>query len=187
MTTRGLKKKHRLLTLSNGLTSLRLFAAPFFYFAIIHQFWWTACGLFWLAVASDVIDGRLARARNETSTFGGILDHVSDATFVSLGHLALVKIQATPDYLPIFIMLAFLQYAADSRILAGRALRMSIIGRWNGVCYFIPPGVLVTREALGLALPPDAWIASIGWLLLATTVFSMSDRLLGVFQRRGNI
>ncbi|MFP6654611.1 MAG: CDP-alcohol phosphatidyltransferase family protein, partial [Myxococcota bacterium] len=146
--------------------------------------WWTACGLFWLAVASDVLDGRLARARNETSTFGGFFDHASDATFVFLGHLALAKIQATPDLLPIFIMLAFLQYALDSRILDGQALRVSIVGRWNGVCYFIAPGALVTREALGWTLPPNAWIAAIGWLLLATTLLSMADRLFAVFARQ---
>ncbi len=176
------ESKARLFTLSNGLTSLRLLAAPFFYWAIVNQNWWLACALFWLAVASDVVDGRIARARNETSAFGGVLDHGSDATFVALGHLALARSGTTPDLLAMLIVVAFLQYALDSRILSGHTLRASSIGRWNGVLYFFPPGILVTREALGLAIPPDAWIKAFGWILLVSTLISMSDRLLGVAQ-----
>jgi CDP-diacylglycerol--glycerol-3-phosphate 3-phosphatidyltransferase len=178
------ESKNSLFTLSNGLTSLRLLAAPLFYWAIVNQVWWLACTLFWLAVASDVIDGRVARARNETSAFGGVLDHGSDATFVAVGHLALTRSGTTPDLLAILIVAAFLQYAYDSRILSGHKLRASLIGRWNGVLYFFSPGIFVTREALGLAIPPDAWIKALGWLLLVSTLVSMSDRLLGVVQAK---
>ena len=174
------KRKSSLLTLSNGLTSMRLFAAPIFYWAIVNQRWGLACALFWLAVVSDVIDGRIARARNETSAFGGILDHGSDATFVAMGNLALVRIGAAPDLLPILIVAAFLQYALDSRILSGHVLRASAIGRWNGVFYFIAPGVIVTREVLALSIPPDAWVNALGWALLVSTLISMADRLFGV-------
>ena len=167
-------------TLSNGLTSMRLLAAPFFYWAIVSHGWWLACLLFWLAVASDVVDGRVARARNETSAFGGALDHGTDATFVTLGQLALVKIGATPELLPILIVVSFFQYAFDSRILSGRVLRASVIGRWNGIFYFVAPGILVTREALGLTFPSDAWINALGWLLVVSTVISMADRLIGL-------
>ena len=52
---------HRWMTLSNGLTSMRLIAAPFFYWLIVNQSWWVACLVFWLAVASDFVDGRLAQ------------------------------------------------------------------------------------------------------------------------------
>jgi len=172
--------KAQIWTVSNGLTSLRLLAAPFFYWAIVEEAWALAAALFWLAVLSDVIDGRVARARQETSAFGGVLDHGSDAIFVSLGHFALLKSGTTPDLLPILILAAFLQYAFDSRILSGQVLRASLIGRWNGVFYFIAPGILVTREALGLSIPPDSGIRAIGWLLLVSTIVSMGDRLIAV-------
>ena len=174
--------KATILTLSNGLTSLRLLAAPVFYWSIVHQAWWTACALFWLAVVSDLLDGRIARARNETSAFGGVLDHGSDATFVALGHLALARSGASPDLLAVLIVVAFLQYAFDSQILSGHTLRASVIGRWNGVLYFFSPGILVTREALGLSIPTDVWIRTIGWILLVSTLISMADRLIGVVQ-----
>ena len=61
------------LTLSNGLTSMRLLAAPVFFCWVVEGAWIAACVVFWLAVASDLVDGRLARARGETSVFGGVL------------------------------------------------------------------------------------------------------------------
>lgn len=167
-------------TLSNGLTSLRLIAAPFFYCSIVDRHWWAACLLFWLAVASDLVDGRLARARDESSALGGLLDHGSDATFVTLGQLALVKAGWVPALLPALIVVAFLQYVLDSRILAGRTLRASFIGRWNGILYFIPPGMIVTREALGLAVPSDPIILFFGWALAISTLISMADRAMSV-------
>jgi phosphatidylglycerophosphate synthase len=36
-------------------------------------------------VATDWLDGRIARRFGETSALGGFLDHVTDAAFVSLG------------------------------------------------------------------------------------------------------
>ena len=156
---------------------MRLVAAPVLYWLIVNQFWWPACLLFWLAVASDVFDGRLARARGETSAFGGLLDHASDAIFVTLGQAALVKTGWVPALLPVLIIAAFLQYVFDSRILARRDLRASFLGRWNGIFYFIPPGVIVTREALGLALPSDRIVFCFGWVLVVSTLISMADRL----------
>lgn len=178
------KRTPQWFTFSNGLTSMRLVAAPFFYLFIVNQSWWAACTLFWLAVASDIVDGRLARARGESSAFGGLLDHTSDATFVTLGQVALVKAGCVPILLPILIVAAFLQYGFDSRVLAGRELRASYLGRWNGVLYFVPPGVMVTREALGLALPPDAIVFILGWVLVISTLISMVDRLTSAISAR---
>jgi phosphatidylglycerophosphate synthase len=171
------EQTQRWFTPSNGLTLTRLVAAPFFYWLIVNRFWWAACLVFWLAVVSDIVDGRLARSRGETSTLGGILDHVSDATFVTLGNLALVRTGGVPVLLPPLILAAFLQYAFDSRILAGRELRASSLGRWNGIFYFVPPGVIVTREALGLEVPPDQMISIVGWVLVISSLISMVDRL----------
>jgi phosphatidylglycerophosphate synthase len=168
------------LTLSNGLTSMRLVAAPFFYWLIVHQSWWVACLLFWLAVASDFVDGRLARSRGESSALGGLLDHASDATFVTLGQLALAAAGWVPLLLPILIVGAFLQYVFDSRIVVGRELRASFLGRWNGIFYFVPPGVIVTREALGLTIPPNGIVLFLGWALVVSTMISMGDRLVSL-------
>jgi phosphatidylglycerophosphate synthase len=169
------------LTWANVLTSLRLFSAWPLYLAIEKEAWWVACGIFWMAVASDLVDGRIARARGESSAFGGLLDHASDATFVIVGLLALASSDQTPWILPYLVGAAFIQYVLDSKTLAGRPLRASALGRWNGILYFVPIGVVVTRESVFLSIPGDDVVFFLGGLLAASTLISMSDRLWALF------
>ncbi len=164
------------LTWSNALTLLRLISAPFFACALIGGSIEAACSLFWLAVATDMADGRLARARGEVSAFGGLLDHATDASFVTLGLAALAVRGIVPWALPILVAAAFVQYVLDSKSLAGHELRGSFLGRWNGILYFVPLGILVTRGAVGLDWPPDALIRTVSLALVASTILSMSTR-----------
>ncbi len=166
----------RLLTWSNALTVSRLIAAPFFFCALLGDASILALLLFWGAVATDVADGRLARARGETSNFGGLLDHATDASFVSLGLFALAQAGRVPLALPVLVVVAFLQYMLDSKSLSGRALRSSALGRWNGILYFAPLGIVATRDGLGLAWPPDALVNAIAWALVVSSTLSMADR-----------
>ena len=75
-------------TRANALTALRLAAAPACAFAVAYQLHGVALALFVLAVATDLVDGRVARRYGETSALGGLLDHATDATFVALGCFA---------------------------------------------------------------------------------------------------
>jgi phosphatidylglycerophosphate synthase len=165
-----------LLTWSNALTASRLVSVPFFYCALLGDARVLAAILFWVAVATDFADGRLARARGETSPLGGLLDHATDASFVTLGLTALTQRGLAPALLPVLVATAFVQYVLDSRSLAGRPLRTSRLGRWNGVLYFVPLGAVVTRDWLGLAWPADALVQALGLLLVGTTLVSMADR-----------
>ena len=122
------------------------------------------------------MDGRLARARGESSALGGLLDHGSDATLVVFGLLALAAAGQTPWALPLLVAAAFLQYVLDSRALAGRQLRTSALGRWNGILYFVPIGIIVTRESLAVDFPGDTKVIWLGWALVLSTFVSMNDR-----------
>jgi phosphatidylglycerophosphate synthase len=165
------------LTWSNALTALRLFTAPFFFCFLLGEHVWVSFGLFWLAVATDVADGWLARARGEATAFGGLLDHATDASFVCFGLAALSMTGVVSAALPVLVLLAFVQYVVDSKSLAGHELRASFLGRWNGILYFVPLGVVVTREALGLSWPDDFAVRSLGYVLVLSTVASMADRV----------
>jgi len=175
----------RRLTWSNALTALRLISAPFFWCALIGDAIGPACALFWLAVVTDMADGRLARARGEVSAFGGLLDHATDASFVTLGLAALASRGVVPWALPILVAAAFVQYVLDSKSLAGRELRGSFLGRWNGILYFVPLGIFVTRGALGLVWPPDSLIRMLSLALVASTILSMATRARTLLRVRG--
>ena len=165
-------------TLANGVTALRLAAAPALVAAVLEPAPRLALGLFALAIATDLLDGRVARWRGEVTPLGGLLDHATDAAFVSLGLGALALRGELPLLLPLLVAAAFLQYVLDSRAHRGRPLRASGLGRVNGIAYFVALGAPLVRDALGLGLPPQRVVAGLGWLLVATTLASMADRAL---------
>lgn len=175
------------LTLSNAITLLRLVCVPFVCVAILDRSWPLACLLFWLAVGTDFVDGRIARARGESSRFGGLFDHASDASFVVVGLAALAHGGWITPMLPVLVAIAFVQYVLDSRWLAGESLRASGLGRWNGILYFVPLGIVVTREAAGLVQPSDRVVALLAYALAASTAISIADRALSLrlLHRRG--
>ena len=176
---------------ANALTLARtLLIAPTVW-CILKGFWWVAALLFTLAVISDVYDGKLARKYNQVSPVGGLLDHGTDALFVTVGVIALAYLNLVPFLLGILIPTAFIQYMLDSKALAGKSLRTSVLGKSNGVAYFALLGtgigahtLLELNEVSGLTVVPLwGFIISPGleiaaWVLIATTAISMLDRLM---------
>ena len=146
--------------------------------------WRLAGGIFVLAVVSDILDGVVARRLDESSPLGGLLDHASDACFVTVALATLAFIGLAPAWLPLLVAASFIQYVLDSKALAGRQLRASMIGRNNGVAYFVAVGIPVIGNALDLDWPPVEWVLGFGWLLVATTVVSMLDRLRALVARK---
>jgi len=162
-------------TRANGLTLLRLLAAPALVASIYLDKPGLAAALFVLAVATDKADGWVARRYREASPLGALIDHGADALFVTSGTAALALRGELPVWLPVAIAFAFTQYVLDSR--SGPALRGSPLGRWNGIAYFVAVGIPVVRDALGLAWPSAGWVRAFGWLLIASTLVSVVDRL----------
>ena len=136
-----------------------------------------AATLFCVAIATDVADGRLARARGTESALGRVLDHGADFLFVNAGLAAAASIGALSWLLPVVVAVAFAQYVVDSYWLhRARELRMSALGRWNGILYFVPlGGAILVELGLGFLAGPTRLVA---WLLVASTLASIADRAL---------
>lgn len=79
--------------------------------------------------------------------------------------------------LPALVAAAFAQYALDSRVARGGALRASRLGRWNGIAYYVMLGIPLVRDALGLAWPGQALVLALSYALVASTLLSMADRI----------
>ena len=184
------------LTLPNALSTSRLLLAPLGAVLVMRQplaqttllagTALCAAAVFYIAVATDVLDGRIARRRGQVSALGGLLDHGSDAVFVTVLLGALAWIGVVPALLPPLVIAAFTQYMLDSKALAGHTLRASWLGRRNGVAYFVLAGTAITRDALQFSWPANSWLQALGWLLIATTLLSMYDRAATLYRTRGN-
>jgi cardiolipin synthase len=171
-------------TWANLLTAIRTISIFPCAWAIVTGRWDVAAVLFTLAVFTDLLDGPLARHFNHASGLGGLLDHATDAAFVTITVAALAWMDYGNWILPPLIAGAFIQYVLDSRVLAGQDLRTSWLGKNNGILYFVLAGVPIIRNALGLTWPTDIWITMFSWLLVVTTLISILDRLLALLSER---
>jgi hypothetical protein len=72
----------------------------------------------------------------------------------------------------------------DSKSLAGRPLRASRLGRWNGIAYYVAVAVPIVRDTLGWSWPGAALVWWIAAALVAATLVSMADRALALWRLR---
>lgn len=97
----------RYITISNVFTCIRIILTPFVIKGILLKEWKTTIILFFLAAITDAIDGVLARALNQKSRLGAILDPLADkflliGSFFALSYSSLQKLPAWFSY---FILL----------------------------------------------------------------------------------
>lgn len=132
-----------------------------------------------LAIGTDLLDGPVSRRRGTASPAGRVFDHTSDFVFVLAGLVAGSARGAFPWALPVSVALAFSQYAADSYVWHREGqLRMSVLGRWNGIFYFLPLGL---DSAARLGAPGLREAATlVAWTLVLTTCVSIADRALSL-------
>jgi len=169
---------------ANLLTGLRLLLVPFLVLSMLLAHSRLAGVIFGVAVITDLLDGPLARRFGTASNRGALFDHAVDATFVTAGLATLAIMEVSTPVLPIMVAAAFVQYTLDSRALAGRHLRASRLGRYNGIAYFVLLGIPVVRDAMSWSWPSNDWVAWLAWCLVATTLVSIGDRTIALVNAR---
>ncbi len=143
-----------------------------------------------IAVITDILDGQAARRAGVSSRFTHLFDHTADFVFVTAGLFGLAYAGIVPIALPILIVFAFGQYVLDSFFLNRSVqLRMSNLGRWNGLFYFAPL-LLAGLARVGwigdfetVLLTATEWLA---YLLILSTVLSVFDRALAAIATARN-
>jgi CDP-diacylglycerol---glycerol-3-phosphate 3-phosphatidyltransferase len=166
--------------MANALTAIRLLlVAPFAFFmargggrsALLALIVWA------VALATDFLDGPIARRRGTVSALSGAFDHTSDFLFVVSGISAGAFRGVFPWILPICITAAFTQYAIDSYWLHRQIkFRGSKLGRYNGMLYFVPPCMDILIRLGARFLQP--LLTVLVWVLVVSTLISMGQRLI---------
>jgi len=146
--------KERKINLPTRITLGRVLLVPLFVVLALWQFpghdIWAAL-VFAAAVASDVLDGRLARRRNQVTTLGKFLDPLADKLLVCSAYIALLPLGRLPAWMVIVIVCREF-IVSGVRILAADA------------------GVVIAASPLG-KLKTTLQALSIVMLLLATLAF----------------
>jgi CDP-diacylglycerol--glycerol-3-phosphate 3-phosphatidyltransferase len=169
--------------MANFLTAIRLLLVIPVAMAIANESLftsWLLLALIVIAIASDYFDGKVARALKTASARGMLFDHGTDFIFVTIALFALSTIGLSSVLLPLLIVVAFSQYVLDSYFLfKQKQLRMSFLGRWNGIFYFVPIVLVAASRLPAFEQVQDNFnliIVYSNYALTVSTLASIVDR-----------
>ncbi|HJA44376.1 CDP-diacylglycerol--glycerol-3-phosphate 3-phosphatidyltransferase [Lachnoclostridium sp. An118] len=166
------------MNLPNKLTVLRVIMVPFFVFFMLTDVAggagkWIALVLFCLASLTDMLDGKIARARNLVTNFGKFMDPLADKLLVCSAMICLIPSGQLPAWVVIviiareFIISGFRLVAADS----GIVIAASYWGKFKTVSQMFM--VIVLIADLGGVF--DTVGTVLIWIALVLTVVSLVD------------
>ena len=89
-----LPDREKKLTLSSWLTIARIALTPVIVIGMIKQWWGVASILFAVACITDMLDGNLARLRNEQTLLGACLDPIADKVLILSCFFTLAFVQS---------------------------------------------------------------------------------------------
>ena len=94
---------------ANGLTLLRLVLVPVFAWILLshpHDLWWRlgSTALFGLAIATDALDGRIARKYNLITDFGKLWDPIADKALTGMAFIGLSILGELPWWITVLVL-----------------------------------------------------------------------------------
>ena len=132
----------RVLTIPNGISAARLAGVPVFLWLVLGpqtaaaDYW--AVGLLIVAGLSDWLDGKIARALNQTSRLGQVLDPAADRLYIAATVVALGVRAIIPWWLVVVLALRELTVGVALAVLRRRAgfgtLQVSFVGKAATLC-----------------------------------------------------
>jgi cardiolipin synthase len=117
-----------ILTIPNLLSFLRILTIPVFCYLIVHEPT-TQIGLilFAIVLASDWVDGWIARRTGQVSELGKVLDPVADRLAIAAGLIALVVRGAFPLWAALLILVRDVTIlVVGAVLLAGKHVRIDV-------------------------------------------------------------
>ena len=132
----------RILTIPNGISAARLAGVPVFLWLVLGprtaaaDYW--AVALLIVAGLSDWLDGKIARALNQTSRLGQVLDPAADRLYIAATIVALAVRGIIPWWLFAVLALRELTVGVALFVLRRRAgfstLQVSFVGKAATLC-----------------------------------------------------
>ncbi|MDO4384288.1 MAG: CDP-diacylglycerol--glycerol-3-phosphate 3-phosphatidyltransferase [Eubacteriales bacterium] len=160
------------MNLPNKLTILRIIAVPFFIAAYMYHWYIAAFVLFVAASLTDMLDGKIARARNLVTNFGKIMDPLADKILVYSALCLFVENGTIPAWSLIIILAREFAIAGMRTVAAseGTVIAAGMSGKIKTVLQMFAVIILI------VAAGPLPQLQTIGmlvfWASLIMTVYS---------------
>ncbi len=164
------------LNVPNVLTVLRILLVPVLVVVLLRE---TPGGdvlaavVFALASATDWVDGYLARARDDVTTFGKLMDPIADKLLVIAALVSLVSLDRLAAWVAMVII------ARELAVTVARAQASSVIAAagWGKVKTTVQVVAIFFLIALD---PAPAWVDALVYAAVAVTVLSGIDFFFGL-------
>ena len=164
------------MNLPNKLTVLRVIMVPFFVFFMLTGVGgaankWIALIIFCVASLTDMLDGKIARARNLVTNFGNFMDRLADKLLVCSAMICMIPLGKLQAWFVIviiareFIISGFRLVAADNDIV----IAASYWGKFKTVSQMIMIILLMLDFGGVFAVLTQIFI----WLSVALTIISL--------------
>lgn len=159
--------------LPNALTVGRILLVPLFGLLLVHEAGndpgWrlAALGVFLVAIATDRVDGELARRRNLITDFGKVADPIADKALIGTAFVLLSVL----GLLPWWVTVAILARELGITLLRFVVIRHGVMpashgGKLKTVLQSVAISMLVFPTELWM---PD-WVGSVAWLVVAAAL-----------------
>lgn len=166
------------MNLPNKLTVLRVIMVPFFVLFMLTDLGgsankWIALLIFCVASLTDMLDGKIARARNLVTNFGKFMDPLADKLLVCSAMICLIPLGRLDAWIVIviiareFIISGFRLVASDS----GIVIAASYWGKFKTVAQMAMIIVVITDFGGVFGIVETVLI----WVSLILTVVSLVD------------
>jgi CDP-diacylglycerol---glycerol-3-phosphate 3-phosphatidyltransferase len=183
----------RLLTLPNMLGVWRIVATPFVVALLLLDGAGTdlvAAVIFFFAGISDLLDGWIARSRNQVTPFGVFMDLAADKVLVAGVLVAMVEVGLVPTWLAATILVRELVVqavrqlaAAESVVISARGLgKAKTLATLGGMGFLLLASDAMTGGPLAPTGAAEALRAIGFWMLVVGTALTVVS---GVLYLRG--
>ncbi|MFT4135539.1 CDP-diacylglycerol--glycerol-3-phosphate 3-phosphatidyltransferase [Microbacterium sp.] len=159
--------------LPNAITIVRILCAPVFLWMLLADGgadgalrWWAAV-LFVVAIATDGIDGYLARKHHIVTDLGKLLDPIADKVLTGFAFVGLSILDELPWWVTIVVLVREVGITVHRLIVASDHV---VAAAWMGKLKTLAQGVALSLALLPLWTVAGEWIHTVNTVTMAIAV-----------------
>lgn len=168
--------------LPNAITIVRILCAPVFLWLLLADggadgpLRWAAAALFIVAIASDGIDGHIARANGIVTDLGKLLDPIADKVLTGCAFVGLSILAELPWWVTVVVLVREIGITVYRLVVVSDHV---LAAAWMGKLKTVAQAVALSLALLPLASLVGEWVGWVDvvtmWIAVALTIASGID------------
>jgi CDP-diacylglycerol--glycerol-3-phosphate 3-phosphatidyltransferase len=177
--------------LPNAITIVRILCAPVFLWLLLADggadgaLRWVAAALFIVAIATDGIDGHIARANNIVTDLGKLLDPIADKVLTGCAFVGLSILGELPWWVTVVVLVREIGITVYRFVVVSDHV---LAAAWMGKLKTVAQAVALSLALLPLAALVGDWVHIVNtvtmWIAVILTVASGIDYIVSEVRAR---